>query len=78
MSIWTAYFICQVLVVLMMIVLARIDIVSGKEVSVSLTDIFMALLVIALGPASLLFLVVFIFENYGNKPLFKFTRKEKK
>lgn len=77
MSIWTAYFTCQALAALMMIILVRSDIVSGKEVSVSLKDIFMVLLVIALGPVSLLFLVMFIFENYGNKPLFKFKAKFK-
>lgn len=77
MSIWTVYFTCQALAAFIMIMLVRSDITSGKEISVSLKDILMILLVIALGPVSLLFLVVFVCETYGDKPLFKFKAKSK-
>lgn len=73
---WTiGYFVCQAIVVIAFALITYFDIKRGGEVGVTIKDIGVTIVLIAIAPLTIIFIMMYIFETYGDRPLFKFKMK---
>lgn len=64
--------------VVSIIICCCIEFISSGKFEIKISDIPIAILAVVIWPLILLAAIGHIFEKYGDKPILKITRKEKK
>lgn len=72
------YLTCVVIVVVGLFIGCFFEILSGEELSITASDLFGALLMIAIAPLTLFFGTFAAIGHYWHRPIIAFKRKEKK